>query len=307
MMWGVGAMICIGFLISSILWYRSSESTPTVQPRPPDPVDSLAEPAINPPNEGVPSRAFRLSQEERQHLIEKNPFQISAVPPAPAPPPATPPPTPPTRQPPSPHRLVLVGTIFSTEGGYAIIRDEYNGAEGFFPPGQAINERATLVRVERNEAVVRIDERDEKLSIAWNGDRAPTTDASPRVASGDSQRPTEPPSVLSTATEVTSVAIARDDLDQNFRNLSQLLTQMRVQPYFQDGKPSGFLISSVSRGSFVERLGARSGDVIREVNGRPIDSVRTAFELYNTFRNDDSVSITITRGGQPQVLDFAVQ
>ena len=82
---------------------------------------------------------------------------------------------------------------------------------------------------------------------------------------------------------------------------------MRVQAYFEKGKPAGFLISKVRKDSFVGKIGAQKGDIIRSVNGEKVDSVQKAFKLYNSFKNNKSLDMIITREGKPVTLNFSVK
>ena len=104
-----------------------------------------------------------------------------------------------------------------------------------------------------------------------------------------------------------SIELSSADLKKNFKNLSHLLSQMRVQAYFEKGKPAGFLISKVRADSFVGKIGAKKGDIIRSVNGEKVDSVQKAFKLYNSFKNNKSLDMMITREGKPVTLKFSVK
>ena len=252
----------------------------------------------------------RLTPLEREDLLQRNPFKINRDKPAPPtvlPKPAKPVVRAPTA-PPKPINLKLVGTICGPMVSWVAIYDMDNRSDAFYEPGAPINENAKLLTVERAAVTVLINGKQERLTIDWQG----TQQASlPRATARRHTLLPKPnnrgvlaaPKVPADST----VTVSKADLNKNFRNLSQLLTQMRVQPFFEKGKPSGFLISSVRRGSFVERLGARSGDIIRQINGERVDSVQKAFKLYNAFKNNNSVQVTITRQGRPHTLNFAMQ
>ena len=46
--------------------------------------------------------------------------------------------------------------------------------------------------------------------------------------------------------------------------------QLRISPYRRGDQPSGFRISGIPRDSVLRKLGLRSRDIIREVNGQVI-------------------------------------
>ena len=251
----------------------------------------------------------RLTPLEREDLLQRNPFKIDKD--KPAPPTIIPKPTQratvaPTA-PPKPINLKLVGTICGPMVSWAAILDLDNKTEAFYEPGAPINEQAKLLTVERSAVTVLINGKQERLVIDWQGNQQA---ALPARSTRHTLLLKPPARGVLAAPQLpadSTVTVSKSDLNKNFRNLSQLLTQMRVQPFFEKGKPSGFLISSVRRGSFVERLGARSGDIIRQINGERVDSVQKAFKLYNAFKNNNSVQVTITRQGRPHTLNFAMQ
>jgi len=288
-------------------------TTPTFVPRP-VPVRRPAPPPPTPADRNDGRPPTRLTALEREDLLARNPFKIET---AAAPPPATPLPTRPVPlpapppPPPRPSNLQLVGTIVGGGCSWAVINDKEGRTESFYAPGDAIGERAKLVEVERSAATVLVDGRTERLTIDWTGEAltaaVPSPAPNPRASLFQPHEPRSGVLAQPLPTADGTVSVSKADLNENFRNLSQLLTQMRVQPYFEQGKPSGFLISSVRRGSFVERLGAQSGDIIKAVNGDEVDSVQKAFKLYNAFKNNNSVQITINRQGKPLTLNFAMQ
>jgi len=255
----------------------------------------------------------RLDPTEREDLLKRNPFKIVEEPTktqtsrtkstTKLPPAAN---TRRTKAPP----FKLLGTLVGNGAAWAVISDPAARTEAFYMVGNQVGPNATLVSVERSAATLSINGEQVRLEIDWSStsSKAPQNVAA-KNSRGTFSRPppisaTPPPAAPMTGDAIT---VKKDDLDKNFRNLAQLLTQMRVQPYFEKGKPAGFLVSSVRRDSFVERLGARSGDIIRAVNGEKIDSVQKAFKLYTAFKNNTSLQLAITRKGQPQTLTFRIE
>lgn len=68
----------------------------------------------------------------------------------------------------------------------------------------------------------------------------------------------------------------------------------------------GFKIAGVRRGSLVHQLGLRSGDVLTEVNGRPLDSVNAALDLLPRLKNASNLSVTLSRRGKPQTHNVSI-
>jgi general secretion pathway protein C len=101
--------------------------------------------------------------------------------------------------------------------------------------------------------------------------------------------------------------VNRAEVEQNLKNLGYLITQLNVQPFFQNGQPSGFRVSRIRPGSFVDKMGARNGDIIQGVNGKPIRTIKDAFLLYNSFKTQSSVQVNVLRNGQPTTMGFQLR
>ena len=54
--------------------------------------------------------------------------------------------------------------------------------------------------------------------------------------------------------------------------MREILSQVRISPYFKKGKMEGLLVSYVVPGSMVEKMGVKKGDIIRSVNKEILDT-----------------------------------
>ena len=245
-----------------------------------------------------------LTNSEHRELMTLNPFEIAAVsksaltdkqPVKTAPKPI--------QQNAGAHNLKLVGTISGSKG-WAAILDTQKNIEGFYSPGSTIKDGVKLLSVTRTTATILYNQNREVLHLndSLKGGTASTAD-SPSPAS----------SIVQSAMTQDGfgnrkdIQVSKEELKDSFKNLSHLLSQMRVQAYFEKGKPSGFLISKIREGSFVEKIGGKKGDIIRSVNGEKVDSVQKAFKLYNSFKNNQSLKMEITRDGKPVNLNFSIK
>lgn len=117
----------------------------------------------------------------------------------------------------------------------------------------------------------------------------------------------------STEDEVKAVgtnqfALKRSDVLKYTNNLASLLQQARSAPHRnpQTGDIDGFTILDYQPGSIYEKLGLQRMDVLKNVNGEPVDSPAKAMELYNALKNSDKVSISIDRGGKSETMDYSI-
>lgn len=69
----------------------------------------------------------------------------------------------------------------------------------------------------------------------------------------------------------------------------------------------GFRVGQVQPGSLYERLGLRVGDVIRSVNGQPINNMDEVMRLYQQFGSVREVNVEVLRAGVPQTLHVSLR
>ena len=101
--------------------------------------------------------------------------------------------------------------------------------------------------------------------------------------------------------------IDRGMLDEQLQDLSKLGSQARVVPNYRNGKYEGFKLVGVRPGSLYRSIGVRSGDVIKSVNGKAIDSPNKALELFEQLKASSNIQLEIERRGQPKQLNYAIQ
>ena len=101
--------------------------------------------------------------------------------------------------------------------------------------------------------------------------------------------------------------IDRGMLDEQLQDLSALGSQARVVPNYRNGKYEGFKLVGVRPGSLYRAIGVRSGDVIKSVNGKPIDSPNKALDLFEKLKGSSNISLDIERRGQPKQLSYTIK
>ncbi|RMF95125.1 MAG: hypothetical protein D6734_06240 [Candidatus Schekmanbacteria bacterium] len=96
--------------------------------------------------------------------------------------------------------------------------------------------------------------------------------------------------------------IRRSDIQ--LENISELMTQVKMTPFYVDGRNSGFLISQIKPESVFAKLGIMNGDVIEEVNGRKIEIPEKAYDLYKDLMNEEKISVMIRRRNEHMVINY---
>jgi len=83
-----------------------------------------------------------------------------------------------------------------------------------------------------------------------------------------------------------------------------MLTQVRIRPYFSEGKPDGFLVSRIKQGSIFQKMGLKNGDVIQGVNDSPIGSADDMLGLYKELQSGSEITLNIKRRGKQETLKY---
>jgi hypothetical protein len=76
----------------------------------------------------------------------------------------------------------------------------------------------------------------------------------------------------------------------------------RVVPFVGHGWPQGFALYAVRSRGVLGRLGLRSGDLVRRVNGLTLSTPDTALRLYASLSRTRSYAIELERAGRPMTI-----
>lgn len=191
--------------------------------------------------------------------------------------------------------LVLAGVIASGAGGYALISVNGQSQEPF-AVGQTITDSAVLQAVYPDRVVIRRNGTLESLLL----EGADNSQAPPEVAMPAAGQ----------AAGLSSGEIVRETgANQYTVAREQLAAQMRTPDFLKQATlvPSsggGFLVRQIQPGSLYQKLGMRAGDVIKSVNGQPINTADDAIRLYQQMSSLSSVQMEITRGGKSESLYY---
>ena len=199
-------------------------------------------------------------------------------------------------------QLRLWGTITGDGEGaaYAVIEDtsRRRQPQHLYREGENIGD-AVIKKILRERVVLTVDGSDEVLEMEEMLDHA-------RARQTGSQTGRMRASGLESESE-QEFSIDRDRVEEALADVGNLMRQVRVRPYFEDGNPQGVLLSGVRRNSIFEDMGLQSGDVIRGINGNPIRSVDDAMELYQGLRSERDIQVQIQRDGSIQTISYRVQ
>jgi general secretion pathway protein C len=179
--------------------------------------------------------------------------------------------------------------------GFAVIEEKATKKQRLVKAGDLVA-GAKVIRVRRNAIDLLVNDQERTLKMV-------ETKEGPIVPPQGVLPPPGPPPAAPRGTTV----ISRSEVDAGLQDMGSLLRQAQIRPYFEAGVPNGFLISNIKPGSLYQKMGAVDGDIIQEVNGRPIRTADDVMGLLNTIKAGSSMSMTIKRGGSQQTLNYQFQ
>lgn len=92
----------------------------------------------------------------------------------------------------------------------------------------------------------------------------------------------------------------RSELDKVLSDPSQLANAGRVKAI----PGEGMRLEEAGEGSLMSKLGLQSGDIIRQVNGKPVEQ---PVDLLQSYRTSGQINVEGTRNGQPFEYNYNVR
>lgn len=202
--------------------------------------------------------------------------------------------------------ITIIGTLVHSNPSKSIAALEIKSKNktGSYIVGADVEGLCTIEKVERNIIYVRNSSNGmlEYIEMKSNQNKV-GFDASKQTPVPR----TGPKEVLAAGNN--TFTISRANLLKYTNDLSSVLMQARAVPNRDPntGEINGFRLLDMQPGSIYEQLGLQRMDVIRGVNGEPVDSIQKAMEMYNTLKNGSQVKMQIERGGRVDTFTYDIK
>jgi general secretion pathway protein C len=194
--------------------------------------------------------------------------------------------------------LRLWGTVVLGDGqqDYAVVEDKRARKQELYRVGDPI-QNAVVKAILREKVVLNVDGKDEILTM----EEVPASGTAP-------VRPSSLPAPAAAPTPVErEMIVDREMVSDAMGDIGELMKQVRIRPYFEEGRPSGLSLTGIRPDSIFRKMGLRSGDVLQAVDGEEIRSVDDVVRLYEKIGSTDGVTLQIKRRGRVQDINFQVQ
>ncbi len=200
--------------------------------------------------------------------------------------------------------LRLIGTVAGSDSiAYAVFEDPSSKKQVLFKVGDDVFNAGKLIKVERRKAFIQQDGTVELVAMpieTW-GKNIKGSDALLTAVGEKSQDTTSPQG------KQQSSVIEEKDVSMAMNSPHTLLSQMRIVPHLTEGKPDGFRLVSVAPGSLVEKIGLKSGDIIKSINGMELNTMDQIYETLQNLKSEKFISIDIVRENRRITLNYRVE
>jgi general secretion pathway protein C len=149
-----------------------------------------------------------------------------------------------------------------------------------------------VAHIDRNYIILSTGEEKKAIGFSFAGVEAKTT---------------EPKVIAQGETQVLQAVVQRREIESVTADPGVMFRQIRLVPYVQDGRTTGFLFEWVDPQSMFSRVGIVPGDVLVSINNQQIRSGEDAFRILQVLRNESSFRIGLIRGGRPVELLVRVE
>jgi general secretion pathway protein C len=216
--------------------------------------------------------------------------------------------------------LNLLGTAASTptELSWAAVEDEEARQTVIVRMSDQIH-KATVQRIERRRIVLSengvlreltLDDDEEKETALLPPKRRGRDRARPARRTARAPAPTRPRAARDRVEKLAKdrFQMEREDVDDMMRNPSNLFSQARILPKYEEGEMVGLQINAIKPGSFFEEVGIQSGDVITRLNDTAIDSPEESAKILVELSQAESFTVDVERGdGTTDTLEFNLE
>jgi type II secretion system protein C len=206
--------------------------------------------------------------------------------------------------------LKLLGTVKANDDtlSLAIIHDRKTKEQKIYHEGDG-DDNLLIKKILRNKVVIRTNNSDVLLAIT------PQDFRKKNKISTKPQKPTEnfdhtqkkAAKTSGSSSKMKHIRLSRNQIESGLADLDALMQEVRISPYKRNKKPSGFIISNIPGGSILRKLGLRSRDVIKEVNGQKFSGPDEAVEFFQELATGGELTIKLRRKRRNRQMKLAIE
>ncbi len=181
--------------------------------------------------------------------------------------------------------VTLLGTFAATDPDLsrATLQDKEKNETLVVGIGDQIRSVATVNRIERRRVVLIENGTPRELAIGEEEGATPSIQrARPGRRRAAAMRETQ-----------SGVPVSREEIQKSLRDPSELLSQARVLPKFEQGQMVGLQVNGIKPGSLFQEIGLQEGDVITQFNGIAINSPDQSAKIFQELANAAEFNVVV--------------
>jgi type II secretion system protein C len=201
--------------------------------------------------------------------------------------------------------LTLLATIIATPAEYsiALIKEDNSGSSMSYGVGFQILGEATITKIEKDKVYFKRKNSDqiEFIEISEESKKPKKNTKTKSKSKNKDDNGIE-------KTGANQYVVDQKVLDEILENPEKLYTQVRVTPHKDtNGDIDGYRMTGIRRNSVFYKLGVKNGDIVHSVNGKPLNSMSSAMDAYNSLGNAKDFSFDITRRKSKRTFEYDVR
>lgn len=202
--------------------------------------------------------------------------------------------------------LKLIGTLLANDPklNSAVINVDATRRQGVFRENESVG--GFLIKgILRNSVIIENDKGQLKRLTVENADL--TTIGASKASQ---PKPAEPRADSNLPLEITStpapVEIRRAEVRSALSGIQRSKMASSFSPYLFDGKPDGFYIVNPGPKGILTRIGLRTGDLVRGVEGMHLERPGDSVGFFERLLEGGAFSVLVQRGDQIQLLELVI-
>ncbi len=190
----------------------------------------------------------------------------------------------------------LIGTVAGGRSlGYAILKEPNTPHQTLYRLNDEIPNVGKLIGISRKAIRVALPTgREFTLEASWA--KTPMSPPPQKVSYTPSSHRRAQRTVLD-----------RREILEAFSNMPLLLSQVRATPSFSQSGMNGVALQQIKSPSLFERLGFLAGDIVRTINGMPIQQPSALLTALQQLPNESQISVEIERQGKNLTLHYDIR
>jgi general secretion pathway protein C len=207
-------------------------------------------------------------------------------------------------------QLSLKATVAFDDPAYsfAIIEDLKTRKQDLYKVGSKIAD-AEVIGIYPDKVVLKRGEKEEVLLLFDENTFSMSSSGKEKSSSADTGSKPKPSKVKPSKVSENKWVIKGEEITEAAKMAPDVLKQANITPYQPSGNIEGFKVDNIVPGSLYEQYGLKNGDVIKSVNGEPIDGLDKAISVGQKLLSGgvDSVTVEIERNGGTVTLNYDIK